>query len=60
MNNTQFMVLKTPSKNYTNQTSMETSKVKKMLAATLQYDVDTLAPIIFLGGNYAGEYRNGN
>ena len=31
-----------------------------MLAATLQYELDIPTLIIYLGGNYTGEYRNSN
>ena len=56
--NIQFMDLKTPIKNYADQKSIDTSRVKKMLAATLQYDLDIPTLIRFLGANYTGEYRD--
>ena len=52
------MELKNPIKNYADQTSIDTSRVKKMLAATLQYDLNIPTLIRFLGGNYTGEYRD--
>ena len=54
----QFMDLKQPIENYADQTSINESRVKKMLAATLQYDMDIPTLIRFLGGNYTGEYRD--
>ena len=52
------MDLKQPIANYASQTSIDISRVKKMLAATLQYDLDIPTLIRFLGGNYTGEYRD--
>ena len=52
------MELKGTIKNYAGQTSINTSRIKKMIAATLQYDLDIPTLIRFLGGNYTGEYRD--
>ena len=48
------MDLKQPKENYANQTSIDILRVKKMLAATLQYNLDIPTLIRFLGGNYIG------
>ena len=50
--------LKNPIRNYADQNSIDTSRVKKMLAATLQYDLNIPTLNRFLGGNYTGEYRD--
>ena len=52
------MDLKQPIKKYADQTSIDESRVKKMLAATLQYDMDIPTLIRFLGGNFIREYRD--
>ena len=52
------MDLKLPLKNYTQQTSTDTSRVKKLIATTLQYDLNIPTLIRFLGRNYDGEYRD--
>ena len=53
-----FMDIKDPIKNYADQKHIDTTRIKKMLAATLQYDLDIPTVIRFLGGNYTGEYRD--
>ena len=53
-----FMDIKNPIKNYADQKIIDNTRIKKMLAATLQYDLDIPTLIRFLGGNYTGEYRN--
>ena len=53
-NNIHFMDLKQPKENYASQTSIDISRVKKMLAATLQYNLDIPTLIRILGGNYTG------
>ena len=55
--NIQFMDLQNPLKNYAKQTSIDNNRVRNMLAATLQYNLDIPTLIRFLGGNYTGEYR---
>ena len=52
------MDLKQPKENYASQTSIDILRVKKMLAATLQYNLDIPTLIRFLGGNYTGEYMD--
>ena len=59
-NDIQFMDLKQPKENYAKQTSIDILRVKKMLAATLQYNLEIPTLIRFLGGNYTGEYRDSN
>ena len=54
------MDLKQPKENYAKQTSIDILRVKKMLAATLQYNLEIPTLIRFLGGNYTGEYRDIN
>ena len=52
------MDLKQPKEIYANQTPIDILRVKKMLAATLQYNLDIPTLIRVLGGNYTGEYRD--
>ena len=52
------MNLKEPIKNYAHQEKIDPNRVKKILAATLTYNLDIPTIIRFLGGNYTGEYRN--
>ena len=52
--NIQFMDLKQPKENYASQTSIDILRVKKMLAPTLQYNLDIPTLIRLLGGNYIG------
>ena len=53
----QCLDLKNHLKDYSKQTVINNTRVKKMLAATLNYDLDVPTLIRFLGGNYTGEYR---
>ena len=55
--NIQFTDLKNPIKNYSSQMSINTKRIKQMLAAFLHYDLDTPTVIRFLGNNYTGEHR---
>ena len=48
----QFMDLKGHVQNYAEQTYIYKSRVKNMLAATLQYNLDIPTLIRFLGGNF--------
>ena len=52
------MDLKQTIKNYVDQTSINESRVKKILTATMQYNMDIPTLIRFLGGNYTGECRD--
>ena len=49
---------KKSNKNCADQKHINTSIIKKMLAATLQYSLDILTVIIFLRGTYTGEYMD--
>ena len=52
-----FLDLQNHLKDYSKQTSISNTRIRKMLAATLNYDLDIPTLIRFLGGNYTGEYR---
>ena len=52
------MDIKDPIKNYADQKHIDTTRIEKILAATLQYDLYILIVIRFLGGNYTVEYRD--
>ena len=56
--NIQFANIKEPIKNYSSQTSINTTRVQKMLASLIHYDMDVPTVIRFLGNNYTGEYRD--
>ena len=58
--NIKFMDLKNPIKDYANQNSINTTRIKKMLAAVFWYNLDIPTVIRFLGNNYMGEYRDIN
>ena len=57
-NKIKVMDLKKPITNYADQKTIDTSRVKKMLASTLQYDMYILTMIRFLEKKHPGEYRN--
>ena len=56
--NIDFSDLKNPIQDYANQKSISSTRVKKLLAATLHYDLNIPTVIRYLGGNYTGEYRD--
>ena len=52
------MVIELSIRDYTNQTSIDTYRVRKILAATLPYILDIPALSRSLAGYYNGEYRD--
>ena len=56
--NIDFSDINQPIKDYHLQTSIDQTRVKKMLAGVLHYELDIPIFIRFLGGNYTAEYRN--
>ena len=54
----EFSDLKNPIVDYANQKQVSQSRIKKFLAATLNFNLDIPTVIRYLGGNYTGEYRN--
>ena len=55
--NISFMDIRDPIKNYADQKSIDTSRVKTFQAAIIHYNLDIPTLIRFLGNNYTGEYR---
>jgi len=55
--NLYFQDIRDPNKDYATQNSIDLTRVKKMLATFLHFDLDTSTVIRFLGNNYTGEYR---
>ena len=52
--------VRNPIKDYANKNSINTTSVKKILAAVFWYNLDIPTVIRFLGNNYTGEYRDIN
>ena len=52
------MVVESSIRDYKNQTSIDTYRVRKILAATLPYRLDIPALSRSLAGYYNGEYRD--
>ena len=53
-----FLDIRKHISNYAKQESIDTQRIKKLLAATLHYKLDIPTLIRFPGGNYTGEYRD--
>lgn len=53
-----FLTLRNPIANYSEQKCIDPIRVQQFLAAALHYDLDIPVVIRFLKGNYTGEYRN--
>ena len=53
-----FLPLRDPIDNYSEQKFIDPLRVQQFLAAALYYDLDIPVVIRFLKGNYTGEYRN--
>jgi hypothetical protein len=56
--NIDIMDLKQQIKNYSNQEKIDPNRIKKILAASLKYNLSIPTLIRFLDGNYTGEYRD--
>ena len=54
----EFLGIKNPISNYTEQKSIDPTRIKKFLARALHYDLDIPTVVRFLGGNYTEEYRD--
>ena len=53
-----FLDIRDPIKNYSEQTEIDVHRIQKMLAALFYYDLNVPTLIRFLGGNYTGEYKD--
>ena len=53
-----FLDIRDPIKNYSEQKEIDVHRIQKMLAALFHYDLNIPTLIRFLGGNYTGEYRD--
>ena len=56
----EFSDIKNPIQDYNSQKSIQKSRLQKLLAATIHYNLDVPTLIRYLGGNYTGEYRKIN
>ena len=53
-----FLTLRNPIDNYSEQKVIDPTRVQKFLVAALHYDLDISVVVRSLQGNYTGEYRD--
>ena len=56
----EFSDIKNPIQDFNSQKSIQKSRLQKLLAATIHYNLDVPTLIRYLGGNYTGESRKIN